>query len=176
MRKRFVQTLQVFQSPLSKSRGWVFAGHFKIPCSLGRTGTSVCKREGDGKTPKGIFALHQLWWRDDKFMHPVCGLKKRRTRTHDGWCDDVTSPRYNKPVLRPFTHSHEEMHRDDHVYDYVIEVGCNMQPVKRGRGSAIFLHLARDNFEPTAGCVAISREKITRLLALIGAKTRIRIR
>ena len=176
MRKRFVQTLKVFQSPLSKSRGFVSAGALKIPCSLGRTGISVHKREGDGKTPRGIFALYQLWWRDDRVMHPVCGLKKRRIRVRDGWCDDVNSPRYNKPVLRPFTFSHEEMQRDDPVYDYVIEIGYNMRPIKRGRGSAIFLHLARDTFEPTAGCVAIPRAKIVRFLALIGAKTRIRIR
>lgn len=175
MKIRLLKMLRVFQSPLSKSRGFVSAGALKIPCSLGRTGTSVCKREGDGKTPRGMFALHQLWWRDDRVMHPVCGLKKRRIRARDGWCDDVNSPRYNKPVLRPFKFSHEDMKRDDHIYDYVIEIGCNMQPVRRCRGSAIFLHLARDNFEPTAGCIAMPRAKITRFLALIGAKTRIRI-
>ena len=175
MKTRYVKTLKVFHSPLSKSGGLVVAGNMKIPCALGRTGLKYDKREGDGKTPKGVFRFHKLWWRSDKFGHPVCGLKKRRIRSQDGWCDDTNSFRYNKPVLRPFKFSHEEMHRKDHVYDFIIEIGYNMNPVRRGRGSGIFLHLARKNFEPTEGCVAVPLTKIARVLAVIGSKTQIKI-
>ncbi len=175
MKTHYLKMFRVFQSPLSKSRGWLLAGNMKIPCALGKSGLKYDKREGDGKTPRGKFSLNRLWWRSDKFGHPLCGLKKRRIQSHDGWCDDVNSFRYNKHVLRPFRFSHEDIHRQDHVYDYVIEIGCNMQPVRRGRGSAIFLHLARDNFEQTAGCVAVPSAKIVRLLAVIGPKTRIKI-
>jgi L,D-peptidoglycan transpeptidase YkuD (ErfK/YbiS/YcfS/YnhG family) len=165
----------VFQSPISRSRGMLIAGNMRIPCSLGRTGLRHDKREGDGKSPIGVFALHRLWWRDDRFRQPACGLKKRRIRKTDGWCDDKRSFCYNKSVQLPFEPSHEDMYRDDHVYNYVIEIGYNMRPIKRGHGSAIFLHLARDNFEATAGCVAVPLTKIARLLAVIGPKTQIRI-
>jgi L,D-peptidoglycan transpeptidase YkuD (ErfK/YbiS/YcfS/YnhG family) len=210
---RHINLIKVYQSPISRSRGILVAGNIRIPCALGRTGLRYDKREGDGKSPIGVFALHKLWWRDDRFRQPLCALKKRRIRKSDGWCDDARSFSYNKPVQRPFASSHEEMHREDHVYDYVIEIGCNMQArkqktiiydksklwiphigagghsplasghksrlrpagLKRGRGSAIFLHLARDNFEPTAGCVAVPPPKIARLLAVIGPKTKIQI-
>ncbi len=148
----------------------------RIPCALGRTGKTYRKREGDGKTPIGVFKFYRLWWRDDRVMKPLCGLSSRRIREKDGWCDDVNSARYNKVVLRPCQFSHEEMQRQDHVYDYVIEIGYNMGAIKRGAGSAIFLHLARNNFEPTAGCIAVPLAKIRRLLAVIGIKTRIEIR
>ncbi len=171
----YINLVRVYQSPISRSRGLLVAGKIRIPCALGRTGLKHDKREGDGKSPIGVFHLHRLWWRDDKILHPTCGLKKRRIRKIDGWCDDVNSFHYNKPVQRGSSFSHEEMLRQDHVYDFVIEIGCNMTPIKRGRGSAIFLHLARDNFEPTAGCVAVPPAKIARLLAVIGPKTRIKI-
>jgi L,D-peptidoglycan transpeptidase YkuD (ErfK/YbiS/YcfS/YnhG family) len=171
----YTQLIKVFQSPISRSRGVLIAGNIHIPCALGRTGLRHDKREGDGKSPIGVFTLHKLWWRDDRVIHPLCGLQKRPIRSFNGWCDDIRSPHYNRPVQRPFTFSHEEMLREDHIYNYVIEIGCNMKPVKRGRGSAIFLHLARDNFEATAGCVAVPHTKIARLLAVIGPKTRIQI-
>ncbi len=175
-KSRYIPLIRVFQHPLQKSLGLLVAGGITIQCALGRTGTTHNKREGDGATPLGVFSLHRLWFRDDHGPHPLCGLNKRRIRESDGWCDDVRSRRYNRAIRRPFAPSHEIMMRDDYLYDFVIEIGWNLHPIRRGRGSAIFLHLARDNFAPTAGCVAVKSSQIRRLLTLIGPRTRIEIR
>ncbi len=174
-RRYYVPTLRVFQDPLRKNTGYLVAGSMTIRCALGKSGLTHQKREGDGASPVGIFALHRLWWRADKAMRPNTGLPVRRITRHDGWCDDRNSGRYNQPVRLPFRPSHETMFREDHLYDYVIEIGWNMGPVHKGHGSAIFLHLAREGFEPTAGCVAVPKTKIRQLLASIGPRTRIRI-
>jgi L,D-peptidoglycan transpeptidase YkuD (ErfK/YbiS/YcfS/YnhG family) len=99
-----------------------------------------------------------------------------QTRVTDGWCDALKHRRYNRPVPLPFSDSHERMWRDDHLYDRVVEIGWNDRPVIRGRGSAIFLHLARPGYTPTEGCVAVSRADMMKLLPLIGPQTRIDIR
>ncbi len=104
---------------------------------------------------------------------PPVGAAARLTRPDDGWCDDSRHRRYNRPVPLPFAASHERMWRDDSLYDAVIEIGWNDRPAIRGRGSAIFFHLARPGFTPTEGCVAVDRAAMRRLLPLIGPRTRI---
>ncbi len=106
---------------------------------------------------------------------PRTGLRLRRTTPRDGWSDDPRDRRYNRLVPLPCATSHEKMWRDDHLYDVVIDIAWNRGPVVRGRGSAIFLHLARPEFSPTEGCVAVAPAMIRRLLERIGPKTRIEI-
>ncbi len=144
-----------------------------FPCALGRGGVSHAKREGDGATPAGRFHLRRLWLRPDSQWPRRSALPLRLTRPDDGWCDDSGHRRYNRPVLLPFAASHERMWRDDSLYDAVIEIGWNDRPAIRGRGSAIFFHLARPGFTPTEGCVAVDRKAMRRLLPLIGPRTRI---
>jgi L,D-peptidoglycan transpeptidase YkuD (ErfK/YbiS/YcfS/YnhG family) len=170
-----VDLVIVKRRPGAPARGLLRAGTLVVPCALGRGGVVSSKREGDGGTPMGRFALRRLWWRAGRVLRPRCGLPMRQTKPQDGWCDAPAHPRYNRPVTLPFAPSHETMWREDHLYDVVIEIGWNDLPARRGRGSAIFLHLARPGYSPTEGCVAVSRAALLKLLPLIGRHTRIEI-
>jgi L,D-peptidoglycan transpeptidase YkuD (ErfK/YbiS/YcfS/YnhG family) len=142
-----------------------------FPCALGKSGIIRRKREGDGGTPAGRFRVLRLWWRNDQGKRPRTSLPLRITTRNDSWCDDARSPRYNRPVKLPFALSHEKMWRDDHLYDLVVELDCNMRPAIRGRGSAIFMHVARPGFLPTEGCIALEKRVLKRLLAHVGKRT-----
>jgi L,D-peptidoglycan transpeptidase YkuD (ErfK/YbiS/YcfS/YnhG family) len=155
-----------------RRRGRIEAGALRLPCALGRGGVTHAKREGDGATPAGRFLLRRVWLRPG-FPLRRAGIPLRFVRPDDGWCDDPAHPRYNRPVRLPFRASHERMWRDDRLYDAVVEIGWNDRPAVRGRGSAIFLHIARPGYRPTEGCVAVSRRDMMRLLPLIGPRTRI---
>jgi L,D-peptidoglycan transpeptidase YkuD (ErfK/YbiS/YcfS/YnhG family) len=136
----------------------------QVPCALGRGGIVRVKREGDGATPAGRLPLRRIWYRADRVARPVTGLPTRAIRPDDGWCDAPGDRNYNRPVVIPYGASHERMWRDDGLYDIVIELGWNDRPRIRGRGSAIFLHIARPDYAPTEGCVALAREHMMRLL------------
>lgn len=170
-----VHLIRVRRSPLDRTRGRLVAGTLEIPCALGRNGTTAAKREGDGASPVGRFRLIGAFYRPDRVRRPLTRLPLRPIRPTDGWCDDPRDRRYNRPVRLPYPSSCEAMWRDDHLYDVVIDVAWNRGPSVRGRGSAIFLHLSRPGFEPTAGCVAVEAGKVRRLLERIGPRTRIQI-
>lgn len=118
------------------------------------------KREGDGATPAGRFALRAVWYRGDHIKRPTTDLPLREIQKHDGWCDAPQDPNYNRPVTLPYTASAERMWRDDDVYDLIVIVGHNDEPVIPGQGSAIFLHIANSDFGPTEGCVAMRRDDL----------------
>jgi L,D-peptidoglycan transpeptidase YkuD (ErfK/YbiS/YcfS/YnhG family) len=157
--------------PGERAKGRLMAGPLTLPCALGRSGITRMKREGDGATPAGRFALIAGFWRADRLGRPQGGLAWRAIRPGDGWCDAPTDPAYNRPVTLPYPASAEEMRRDDHLYDVVIDIAWNRGPIIKGRGSAIFMHCARDGFAPTAGCVALRRADLVRLLRLLGPCT-----
>lgn len=167
-----VSYIRVRALPGDRRRGRLEAGALRLPCALGRGGITHAKREGDGATPAGRFALRRLWLRPEARL-PRGRLPLRLTRRADGWCDDPRHPRYNRPVPLPFAASHERMWREDRLYDAVVEIGWNDRPAVRGRGSAIFLHCARPGFLPTEGCVAVAPHAMRRLLPLLGPRTRI---
>ncbi|HEX2892009.1 L,D-transpeptidase family protein [Vineibacter terrae] len=134
-------------------------------CALGRGGARIDKREGDGATPIGAWGLRRVWYRADRLnAPPATVLPLRAIVASDGWCDDASSPDYNRPVTLPHPARHERMWRDDAVYDVVVELGYNDDPPISGRGSAIFLHVARPDFTPTEGCVALARDDLLALL------------
>ncbi len=175
MNNNYLSRVRVFPSVLCQHRGTLVAGCLKIPCALGKAGVTYCKQEEDNKTPLGCFHVLEGYYRADKMRRPQTGIKLRPLRPHDGWCDDVSSRHYNKPVVLPLDAHHENMWRSDHVYDVVIDIGQNRKPILRGRGSAIFLHLARAGYTPTRGCIAVDYASICRLLERIGPKTIIEI-
>jgi L,D-peptidoglycan transpeptidase YkuD (ErfK/YbiS/YcfS/YnhG family) len=154
-------------------RGWLTHDHNTIPVALGRSGIKANKREGDGATPHGIFHPLRLWWRPDRHPRPRTWLPVRAITPADGWCEDPADRNYNRPVRLDRDSGADRLNRDDHLYDYVIEIDQNTRPRVAGRGSAVFLHLARDNFGPTAGCVAMTRPDMLRLLARLGPQTKI---
>jgi L,D-peptidoglycan transpeptidase YkuD (ErfK/YbiS/YcfS/YnhG family) len=149
----------------------LLAGPFRFPVALGRSGVVSRKREGDGGTPRGILPLRRLWFRRDKVRRPRTALPLQPIRKTDLWCDAPGDRNYNRHVRAPYAASHEEMRRTDDVYDYVVELGWNDRPRISGRGSAIFMHLARPGFKPTAGCVALRRRDMERLLPFLGPET-----
>ena len=154
--------------------GRAIIGNREFPCALGRTGLAGEKREGDGGTPIGTFPLRELRYRQDREAAPETGLPLIPIGPKDGWCDAPADPAYNRPVKLPYPASAEEMWRDDHLYDLVIVVGYNDDPVVPEAGSAIFIHLAKEEhgeLQPTAGCVSLRHDDMLALLAQIDDET-----
>jgi L,D-peptidoglycan transpeptidase YkuD (ErfK/YbiS/YcfS/YnhG family) len=155
----------------ARTRGWLIAGPLAIPVALGRGGILANKREGDGGTPRGRFRLMRLWWRPDRGTRPRTLLPMRPIRRDDAWCEDPADRHYNRPIKAAGDH----LWRDDHLYDLMIEIDHNTRPRIAGRGSAVFIHVARPGFAPTAGCVALEKNLLRRLLVLLGPRTTIEI-
>jgi len=150
-----------------------------LPAALGRGGTAYDKREGDGRTPAGLFHVLAGYYRADRMPRPVTRLPLAPLRRDDGWCDAAGDRRYNRPVRLPLQGlevSHERMWRRDAVYDVVLVIDHNRRPRVQGRGSAVFIHLARPGFAPTEGCIALRRADMMRLLARLGPGQEVRIR
>ena len=136
-----------------------------FPCALGRGGIHHSKREGDGVTPAGVFPLRRVLYRPDRGGPPVTELPVTPISQGDGWCDDPTDPAYNTQVRLPYSAGTEQLWRDDHLYDLVVVIGHNDDPVVPGAGSAIFIHVAAPGYKPTEGCVALERPDLERLIA-----------
>lgn len=137
-----------------------------LRCALGRSGITPAesKREGDGATPAGAWPLRAVYWRADRIARPDTALPLLAIDPQSGWCDAPGDPRYNQPVNLPYPASTESLWREDEVYDLVVVLGYNDDPVLPGRGSAIFLHVARPDYSPTEGCVALAREDVLAVL------------
>ncbi|HYG84661.1 MAG TPA: L,D-transpeptidase family protein [Azospirillum sp.] len=146
-----------------------------LRCVLGRGGVRADKREGDGATPVGAYPLRRVLWRADRLDRPETALPTAPIALDDGWCDDPADPAYNRPVTRPYPASHEELWREDGVYDVIVVLGHNDDPVVPGLGSAVFMHVARPDGEPTAGCVALPLPDLLRLLKDCGPDTVLRV-
>src|SRR4030081_888842 len=155
------------------SRGWLTAGGHTLPVALGRRGIKANKREGDGGTPRGTFRPLQLGGRADRHPSPPTFLPARAIRPEDAWCEDPETRHYNQPVRLPQDRGGDRLTRDDQLYDFIVEIDHNNTPRVAGRGSAVFLHLARVNFGPTAGCVSMTKSAMLHLLARLGPETRI---
>lgn len=172
---RGLSRLLVVRSVGDRSRGYLIAGASVFPCALGRSGIIMSKREGDGGTPAASLPIRRVFFRPDKGPRPATRLHWRLMTAHDAWCDDPADRRYNRLIHRPAGEAEERLWRADHLYDIVVELGWNDQPVRRGRGSAIFWHLPRAGMTPTAGCIATPRAVFHKLLPRLGRKARIRI-
>jgi L,D-peptidoglycan transpeptidase YkuD (ErfK/YbiS/YcfS/YnhG family) len=172
-RDRPMRTITIHAAAGNPCRGWLMAGHLAIPVALGRGGIIANKREGDGGTPKGTFRPRRLWWRADRSPRPQTFLPVRAIRPEDAWCEDPLSRLYNRPVKLGRASGGDRLTRDDHLYDFIVEIDHNTQPAIAGRGSAVFLHLARPNFSPTAGCVSMTKSAMLQLLRRIGPDTKI---
>jgi L,D-peptidoglycan transpeptidase YkuD (ErfK/YbiS/YcfS/YnhG family) len=150
-------------------------GHLVFPCIIGRNGRGRIKREGDGKTPVGAFDLRQGFYRADRGSMPAPHLKVRQMQKNDGWCEVPYSCFYNNHVKLPFRDGHETMWRNDEAYDIVFATSHNERPRVKGLGSAIFFHLTRQGSAVTAGCVAVSKPDMLKILNLCGPKVRLMV-
>ena len=147
---------------------------FKFKCSTGKNGRTTKKIEGDNKTPKGLYTLGPLYYRKDRLPKLSTKLKKIEIMKNFGWCDDVKSKFYNKPIKTNIKVKHEKLYRNDKKYDLLIPIEYNSIRPKKNKGSAIFLHLTR-NYKKTQGCVVIKEKDMLILLNLINKKTKIKI-
>ena len=157
-----IATLRVLARP-SRSRGWLAAGPFRIACAIGPAGVVRLKREGDGGTPAGRFALLWGYYRPDRPRPDAGGAPLKPLRRDQGWCEDPQGRNYNRPVRAPSRDATDRMWRQDALYDLVFVLDQNFSRRAKGRGSAIFFHIASADLSPTAGCVAISAADMRRL-------------
>lgn len=172
-RDRALSQVRVRAAAGNRQRGWLTAPGLVIPVALGRGGILANKFEGDGSTPLGVFRPLRVWYRADRLTRPATLLPVRAIAADDAWCEDPNDRRYNRPMRWDGTG--DRLRRDDHLYDIIVEINHNTVPRVRRRGSAVFLHLAREGFGPTAGCISMTRSSILGLLVRLSPDTRIEI-
>ena len=148
---------------------------YKLKCSIGKSGITSSKKEGDLATPKGIFKLGPLYYRKDRIKKLKCKINKRTIKINMGWCDDSESKKYNKEIKLPSKYSAEKLYKKNNSYDIFINIKYNYFPVITKAGSAIFLHLCNKKYKPTKGCIAIIKKDFLKILPLIKKNTKISI-
>ena len=149
---------------------------YKLKCSIGKSGITHVKKEGDLATPKGVFKLGVLYYRKDRNKFLKSKLEKRVIKKNMGWCSDTKSKKYNQEIYFPFKYEAERLYREDKIYDIFINIKYNHSPRIKGKGSAIFLHLTNEKYRATKGCVAILKKDFLKILPLIRKNTKISIR
>lgn len=161
------------------TRGVLICGDQRFDCALGRTGVTTDKQEGDGKTPIGSYPLRVVFYRADRVARPETAVPVRELTPTTGWSEDPARDDYNTEISVPATGAApagiDRMTRDDHVYDITVVIGYNDDPPVKGRGSAIFMHVARPGYTPTQGCVALSESDLRAVLKRVDASSRITI-
>ncbi|MDJ0511899.1 MAG: L,D-transpeptidase family protein [Methyloceanibacter sp.] len=162
----------VRRAPGRPSEARVQLAHGVRRAAIGRGGVKALKREGDGGTPIGTLPVRGILYRADRLSRPRSKLRVRAIGLRDGWCDDPRDRNYNRPVRLPYRQSTESMKRDDALYDVVLVLGYNDRPRVRGRGSAIFSHLARPAYTPTEGCIAFSHKDMQAVLRALRTGSR----
>ena len=149
--------------------------NYKVKCSIGKRGIGVKKREGDLITPKGSFKIKEILYRADKIKNLKSKLQKKIINKKMGWCDDPRSNKYNKLIKLPFKFGYEKLYRTENIYDLILVLNFNMNPVKKNKGSAIFIHVAKRNYSATKGCVAVKKKDLRMLIKKINKNTKVKI-
>ena len=148
---------------------------YKLKCSIGKSGITHFKKEGDLATTKGTFRLGLLYYRKDRNKSLVSKIKKRVIKKSMGWCNDIGSKKYNQEIYFPFKYGAEKLYRKSKIYDIFINIKYNHSPVVKKKGSAIFLHLTNKKYKPTKGCIAILKNDFLKILPSISKNTKISI-
>jgi L,D-peptidoglycan transpeptidase YkuD (ErfK/YbiS/YcfS/YnhG family) len=148
---------------------------YRIKCALGKRGIGIKKKEGDLITPKGDYKIKFILYRKDRVKNLKTTIKKFVINKKCGWCDDPKSKKYNKLIKYPFHFSSEKIYRKDNIYDIIVVLNYNMNPIKKNKGSAIFIHVATKNFKSTKGCIAIRKYKLIKLVQELKRNSKIRI-
>ena len=173
VRRTSLSAIHVHARPRLRAQAWLVAGQRAIRAAVGRASITATKREGDGATPAGQFHPVRLWWRADRLPRPRTLLPVQRITADDAWCEDPKDRRYNRPFRRSANEPGDRLKRADGLYDLIVEIDHNARPRIAGHGSAVFIHVARPGLPPTAGCVALSRGDLQRLVLRLSPKTRI---
>ena len=156
-----------------KKSNYLIYKNYKFYCVVGKAGIKKKLKEGDNITPKGIFKIIKVFYRADRIKKIYTKIKKIKIKKNFGWCDDPKSKFYNKLVKLPNKFSNEKLYRKDNIYDIIIVLNYNMHPIIKNKGSAIFIHVAKKNYKPTAGCVALKKKDLIKLLKYINKNTKI---
>lgn len=170
-KQQAVEQIHIRSMPGCQTRGFLQIDMKAFPCALGRAGRQICKIEGDGATPIGHMRALCAFYRSDRIKHPQTALPLWRLTPNDGWCDAAFNANYNRPIAWPSSVSAEHMWRDDHLYDLGVILDWNYTQRAQGRGSAIFMHVARPNYTPTEGCIALKFSHLRFILGFMNEKT-----
>jgi L,D-peptidoglycan transpeptidase YkuD (ErfK/YbiS/YcfS/YnhG family) len=158
-----------------KKNGYLEYKNFKFRCSLGKAGIRTKIKEGDNITPKGTYKIIKIYYRKDRIKKIKSSIKKIGINKKMIWCDDTKSENYNRQIKLPSKFSYEILYRKDNIYDILCVINYNINPTIKNRGSAIFLHLAKKNYQKTKGCIALKKKHLLKLLSLIKKNTKIKI-
>lgn len=158
-----------------KKSGYLKYKNLKFRCALGKAGIKKKEKEGDNITPKGIFEITRIYYRADKIKNITTRIKKVKIKKNIGWCDDPNSNFYNKQIKLPSKYSHEKLYRRDNLYDLVLVLNYNINPIIKNKGSAIFLHIAKDSYKKTKGCIALKKKHLILLISKIKKNIKIKI-
>jgi L,D-peptidoglycan transpeptidase YkuD (ErfK/YbiS/YcfS/YnhG family) len=159
---------------LIKKKYLIF-NNYRIKCALGKRGIGRKKREGDFITPVGQFKIEYILYREDRIKRLNTDFKQLIITKKMGWCDDPESKKYNKIIKLPFNYNFEKLYRKDNIYDVILVLNYNMNPIRKNKGSAIFIHVAKRNYKKTRGCVAIKKTELLKILKHIKKNTKIKI-
>ena len=158
-----------------KKSGYLKYKNLKFRCALGKAGIKKKEREGDNVTPKGTFKITKIYYRHDKIKNIKTFIKKIKIKKNMGWCDDSTSSFYNRQIELPSQLSHERLYRNDNLYDLILILNYNTNPIIKNKGSAIFIHITNKYYKKTKGCIALKKEDLIQLISKIKKNTKIRI-
>ena len=155
--------------------GYLKYKDFKFKCALGKSGIGKKEKEGDNITPKGVFNVNKIYYRKDRLKKLSSKFTLIEIKKNIGWCDDPKSENYNKAVCLPSKFGHEKLYRKDKIYDLILALNYNYKPTIRNKGSAIFIHIANQNYKNTRGCIALKKSDLILILEKIKKSTIVKI-
>jgi len=158
-----------------RKSGELIYKNLKYRCAIGKAGIKKKQKEGDNITPKGTFKITRVYYRSDKIKNISTSIKKIKINKNMGWCNDSKSPFYNREIKLPSKFSFEKLYRNDNLYDLLAVLNYNTNPVEKNKGSAIFIHIAKKRFKPTAGCIALRKKDLMSLMKVIKKNSKIKI-
>jgi L,D-peptidoglycan transpeptidase YkuD (ErfK/YbiS/YcfS/YnhG family) len=158
-----------------KKSGYLKYKNFKFRCTLGKSGIKKKIKEGDCITPKGIFKITKIYYRADKIKKINTIIKKIKIKKNIGWCDDPKSKYYNKEIKLPTKYNHEKLYRNDNLYDLIVVLNYNINPIIKNKGSAIFLHITKKSYQKTKGCIALKKKHLIEIISKIKKNTKVKI-
>ena len=154
---------------------YLYYDNYKVKCAIGKRGIGIKMREGDLITPKGSFKIMKVLYRRDRIKRLKPKIKTVIINKEIGWCNDSDSKYYNKLIKYPFNYNSEKLYRKDNIYDIILVLNYNMNPIRKNKGSAIFLHIAKKKFESTEGCIAIKKNILKKIVESISKQTKVKI-
>ena len=149
--------------------------NYKVKCALGKKGIGYKRKEGDLITPKGEYKIKYIMYRKDRVKKIKSKLKKVVIKKNMGWCNDPRSNKYNKLIKLPYNFGYEKLFRRENIYDIIVVLNYNMNPIIKNKGSAIFIHVARKSFKSTLGCIAVSKRNLKKIIKIINKSTIVNI-